>query len=191
MGRKSVRELRRSQLVVAYAHVLSSSGQAGATMTAIAEHAGVAPGLIHHHFASKHDLQLELMRFLVARFRAHLGSAVPVDDASLLAYSDVTLGTGPKADTVAARAWVALFAEAQSDVTLHRRLRRLLDTEVEGIVRRSAGTLAEQDACAIMAYVAGALVFGSIAPQKCAGFAAPRLGVLARALQARTRLAEH
>lgn len=170
-----MREQRRAELVSAYARVLAEQGQTGATIAAVAAEAGVTPGLVHHHFAGKHDLQSALIDALVARFRgAH--------EPRLEEYVELTLGLGKKADLVAARAWVALFAEAQSDAVLFRKVRRLLELEVEAIVRRSGGKLRTADACAVMSYIMGSLVFGAFAPQKAPGFSAPRLQMLIDAL---------
>ena len=188
MGRKSVREERRADLVAAYARVLSEHGQTGATIAAIAAEAGVATGLVHHHFAGKHDLQSALLDALAGKFRAQMAldsgtvAANDAETATLAAYTEATLGLGPKSDLVAARAWVALFAEAQSDAILFQKVRRLLDVEVDTIVRRSRGALETADACAVLSFVMGALVFGAFAPKKSAGFAAPRLQVLVGAL---------
>lgn len=177
MGRTSKRTERREQLVLAYARVLADQGQAGATIAAVALEAGVAPGLVHHYFAGKHDLQAALLEVLVSRFRGQM-NARRAGGEPLATYADATLGMGARADLVAARAWVALLAEAQSDATLFHKVRRLLDTEVEAIVRRGRGRLDAPDACAVLSYVVGALIFGAFAPRKSPGFAAPRLALL-------------
>ena len=83
---------------------------------------------------------------------------------------------------VAARAWVGLFAEALSDSLLFEKMRRLLDTEVASLERRSEGAFAAKDASALLAFILGSLVFGAFAPKKAAGFAAPAARKLVRAL---------
>lgn len=180
MGRKSLAPQRRAELVAAYARVLADHGQGGATIAAIAAEAGVAAGLVHHYFSDKQALQHALLRELVARFHRGLMPAEP--GAHAPSYSAVALGLGPQSDTVAARAWVALFAEAQSDPQLFQTVRRLLDTETDAICRRSGGVLSTADACAVLSYTLGALVFGAFAPRKSPGFAASRLEKLMRAL---------
>jgi TetR/AcrR family transcriptional regulator, transcriptional repressor of bet genes len=77
MGRPSNRDARRAQIVAAFARVLAAHGYAGATVAAIAAEAGVAPGLVHHHFENKDELLGALLRTLVAAFRERVRAAVP------------------------------------------------------------------------------------------------------------------
>ncbi len=189
MGRKSLAAERRSELVSAYARVLAEHGQTGATIAAIAEEAGMAPSMVHHYFAGKHALQSALLDALVGRFRAQLAEPgepkageAKAGEPPLANFAEAALGLGARADLVAARAWVALFAEAQSDAILFQKVRRLLDVEVDAIQKRSRGKLGTPDACAVMSFVMGALVFGAFAPKKAAGFAAPSLKTFMTAL---------
>lgn len=171
-----MRAQRRGELIAAFARVLAARGFAGATIAAVAEEAGVAPGLVHHYFADKADLLASLLGELIAGFRrrAHGGS--------LEAYIDAALALGDSADVTAARCWVGVLAEAVRDPALFDQVRRLLDTEIQAIRRRSGGALDDRDSGAILAFIIGALVFGAFAPRKTAGFAAPSLHALARAL---------
>src|SRR5262249_1322148 len=61
MGRPSNREQRRREILQAFAKVLADHGYAGATIAAVATEAGVAPGLVHHHFESKAELTGSLL----------------------------------------------------------------------------------------------------------------------------------
>jgi TetR/AcrR family transcriptional repressor of bet genes len=173
MGRSSLRTQRRTEIARAFARTLAAHGAGGATIAAVAASAGVAPGLVHHHFESKQDLYGALLDELLATFRRRL-DAVPAGDP-IDAYVTAALALGDGSDTVTARAWVGLFAEALTEPTLFARMRRILDGEVARVERRSAGALGEADCSAIVAFVLGALVFGAFAPRKAAGFAAPSL----------------
>lgn len=86
------------------------------------------------------------------------------------------------ADTVAARCWVGVFAEALRDPGMFARVRRLVDAELEAILRRSRGTLSPHGASAVLSFIFGALLLGAFAPRKTAGFAAPAARTLVRAL---------
>ena len=174
MGRRSVRAERRAQIVDAFARVLAEHGYAGATVAAVAAEAGVSPGLVHHHFADKADLLAMLLEDLVGRFRRRARSLEEKTDP-LSAYADAAVALGASADVVAARCWVGVLAEAVRDPTLFAQVRRLLDTELETIRRRSGDRLSSQDAGAVLAFILGALVLGAFAPRKTAGFAAPAL----------------
>ena len=111
MSRPSVRAERRAEILVAFARVLSKHGFAGATMAAVASEAGVAPGLLHHHFVDKDDMMNALMDELVRRFRARVHVYESEADP-LGAYVDGALKLDERADTIAARCWASLFAEA-------------------------------------------------------------------------------
>jgi TetR/AcrR family transcriptional repressor of bet genes len=171
MGRPSLRDERRAQLVAAFARVLARAGFAGATIAAVAEEAGLAPGLVHHYFTDKQELLAVLVRELMDRFRRRaraLDTGDPLD-----AYLTAALALGETADIVAARCWVGVFAEAVRDRPLFEQIRRLLEGEIHVICRRSAGEFDERDAGAVLAFIVGALVVGAFAPRKTAGFAAP------------------
>lgn len=181
MGRPSLRTARRAEIVTAFAKVLSQHGFSGATIAAVAEQAGVAPSLVHHYFADKAELLTSLMTDLVARFRQRTRSFDAETDP-LDAYISGSLALGATADAIAARCWVGIFAEAARDPALFEQTRRLLDAEMQAICRRSNGTLDERDAGAVLGFIVGALVLGAFAPRKTAGFAAPSLRALVRAL---------
>lgn len=181
MGRPSVRDERRQHLVRAFARVLANHGYAGATIAAVAAEADVAPGLVHHHFESKAELLEALLGDLIVRFRERVRSYEVGEDA-LLAYADGALKLDERADLTAARCWVGLFAEAVRNPALFSQVRRLIDSEIAGIERRSGGKLSAHDAGCVLAFIIGSLVLGAFAPKKTAGFAAPGLRKLVLAL---------
>lgn len=180
MARPSNRTARRAQIVAAFARVLADHGFAGATMVAVAEEAGCAPGLLHYHFRDKQEMLEALLADLMGRFRARLRVA---DDAGdpLASYVDAALKLDEGADVVAARCWVSLLAEALRDPGLFGRVKRLIDAEVSEIGRRGGGRLSSQRSGAVLAFVVGSLVVGAFAPRKTAGFAAPSLHAMLRA----------
>lgn len=172
------------EITQAFARVLAERGYAGATVVAVAAEAGVAPGLVHHHFSSKEDLIESLLSDLLARLRERTrkreGSL-----GALEAWITAALALEGDADTVAARCWVGIFAEAVREPKLFERVRRLVDTEIAAIQRRSGETLDDHEAGGVLAFVIGALVLGAFAPRKTAGFAAPTALRLAHALASR------
>jgi len=182
MGRRSLRDERRAQLVTAFARVLAHEGFAGATIAAVAEEAGLAPGLVHHYFKDKHELLAALVRELMERFRRRTRALE--GGGALDAYVTAALALGDTADVIAARCWVGVFAEAVRDRRLFEQIRRLLDGEIQAICRRSAGELDERDGGAVLAFIVGALVVGAFAPRKTAGFAAPAVRQLVASLRA-------
>jgi TetR/AcrR family transcriptional regulator, transcriptional repressor of bet genes len=159
--------------------VLAEHGHQGATIAAVAAAAGIAPGLVHHHFASKADLVDSLLSKLVARFRERMRAKEAAGDP-LDAYLSAAVELDAGADLVAARCWVGILAEAVRSPTLGARVRRLMDGEIEAIRRRSGGALSVQEAGAVLAFVVGALVLGAFAPRRVAGFAAAAVRRIAR-----------
>ncbi len=173
MGRPSKRAERRSEVARAFARVLGTHGQGGATIARVAEAAGVAPGLVHHHFKDKDDLYETLLVELVGEFRRRAGASSARDP--LDAYVDAALALDDRSDVAGARAWVGVFAEALINPALFAKVRRAMDAEVLHVERAAGGSLSSGDASAVVAFVVGALVFGAFAPRKAAGFAAPTL----------------
>lgn len=176
MGRTSVRGERRTELARAFARVLGAApgpGRRSATIAEVARAAGVAPGLVHHHFADRRDLVGALLDELRAELARRLDAA-PEDDP-LEAYVSAALALGERSDVTAARAWVGVLAEALADPSLFEKVRRVLDAETDRVHRRGRGSLDAAGASAVVAFVVGALVFGAFAPRKAAGFAAPSL----------------
>lgn len=186
MGRPSLKEQRRAEIVSVFAEVLAEHGYEGATVAAVAARAGIAPGLVHHYFTDKAELLESLLDELVSRFRHRVGAREAGGDP-LLAYAEGAVALDGTADLVAARCWVGLFAEAVRHPALFARVRRLVDVEILAIQRRSGGRLSEQDAAAVLAFVIGALVLGAFAPRKTAGFAARALRSLVQGLLEKKR----
>jgi TetR/AcrR family transcriptional regulator, transcriptional repressor of bet genes len=184
MGRPSVRKKRRAEIVAAFARVLATHGYAGATIAAVAQEAGVAPGLVHHHFANKADMLASLLDDLMDRFRRRT-RAIEEGADPLSAYAAAAVRLDATADAIAARCWVGVLAEAVRDPALFTQVRRLVDSEIEAIRRRSSYRFSAQDAGAVLAFVVGALVLGAFAPRKTAGFAAPALQTLLESLISR------
>jgi len=177
MGRPSNRAQKRAEILTAFARVLADHGYAGATIAAIALEAGIAPGLVHHHFDDKAELLRALVHDLVAKFRQRVHQYEANEDP-LFAYVDGALKLDERADLVAAKCWVGVLAEAVRNKALFLQMRTLLDTEISSIERRSRGRLSTEQAGAVLAFIIGALVLGAFAPRKTKGFAAPGLRAL-------------
>lgn len=160
---------------------MAEHGYAGATIAAVAAEAGVAPGLVHHHFESKAELLSSLLQQLVTGFRQRIHAQETQGD-SLLAYADAALKLDARSDLIAAKCWVGVFAEAVRDPTLFAQMRRLVDSEISSIQQRSGQRLSDQQAGSVLAFVIGSLVVGAFAPRKTAGFAAPGLRTLLGAM---------
>lgn len=98
MGRKSMADQRRIELVEAFSVVLAKHGFEGATMASVAEAAGVAPGLIHHYFRNKDELLLELVATLKRRFGHRLRTRHRSDRDTLEVYLEAALKRDENSD---------------------------------------------------------------------------------------------
>ena len=79
--RREAEDKRRQALIAATLALVSEGGAALATVRAIAERAGVTPGLIRHYFTSKDQL--------IASAYRHLMDGMTDDAAAVLAYAPV------------------------------------------------------------------------------------------------------
>ena len=184
MGRPSNRDARRAELLTAFARVLATHGYAGATIAAVAAEAGVAPGLVHHHFDSKEELLSALLQALIAGFRSRIEHYEARRQAPRLRRRRAQARRARRRDRSALLGRRARGGDAQTR-PCSSRCAGCIDTEIGAIEQRSGYTLSTRDASSVLAYVIGALVVGAFAPQKTAGFAAPGLRRLIAALRER------
>jgi TetR/AcrR family transcriptional repressor of bet genes len=183
VGRKSQQEMRRQQIVRAFALVLAQHGYAGATMVAVAERAGFAPGLLHHHFRNKQEILDELLAQLIAKFRHSFELRCSEGEPDLEAYIDAALKLDQRADSVAAKCWVSIMAEALREPALFDRVRAHLNRELRLVQSLSHGRMDNKESGALIAFILGALVFGAFAPRQASGFAADSAKLLMHSLQ--------
>jgi AcrR family transcriptional regulator len=169
MGRKSLKEKRRTDIVKAFGRVLASHGYAGATMQVVALEANLSAGLLHHYFSGKEEMLHELFIDLVGAFRGRISKDPNL--SGLGGYLGAALQRGEGSDPQAAKCWVGLFAEAMRDPVLMTKIRRYLEGEISFLCEKSGGKLDVKESSVILAYVLGCLVFGAFAPKKTEGFA--------------------
>lgn len=117
LPRKLSREARREQLIEATIEVLAERGFARATLSDVANRAGLSHGLVNFHFQSKDLLLAETLSYLSDEYRENwlqaLTQAGPAPSAQLDALLRATLS--PAIFTPARlAAWVAFWGEAQS-----------------------------------------------------------------------------
>ncbi len=189
MGRPKNTAARRAEITAGLLEVLAAEGYEGATVAAIARAAGLAPGLVHYHFATKEEVLVALVEELAARLdaRARAGLEATGDDprGRLLAYVDAHVALGEGADARAVAAWVAIGAEAtrRPDVRrLYQGAVKLRLSTLEALFRdclRAEGKSprsAPAWAAAVASAIEGAYLLATAAPGSLPrGFAAPAL----------------
>ncbi|MBK9036948.1 MAG: TetR family transcriptional regulator [Myxococcales bacterium] len=129
MARRSNTAARRAQIVDALVEVMATQGYAGASIADVGRAAGLAPGLIHYHFADKVEILVEAVRAIAAAHTQALDAAVAgagAPAAQLVAFIDVHLGLGAHAAPAALACWVTAMAEALREPRVRAEVERTL-----------------------------------------------------------------
>src|SRR6185295_19860928 len=125
MGRPSLAEPRRRQIIDALRAAIVKHGLAGASVARIAAEAGMPAGLVHHYFVSKEDLLIATVDQVVEDARTPLMAEIGVlDPDRALARALDFLCLEMPAD----RARSVLFAELGVAALRRPQLRRRLAT---------------------------------------------------------------
>lgn len=77
MAKRSIKAIRRDELMDAAINVVGREGLNGATLAVIASHAGMSAGLVNHYFESKEELLALAMRNLSNLFRQDILELMP------------------------------------------------------------------------------------------------------------------
>lgn len=185
MARKSNTAQRRGEIVSAMLAAMAEHGYEKATVQMIAQHAGLAPGLVHYHFKTKAEILHELIRTLAAlsreRYITMSQAAITCDDR-LHAYVNARLAKGEGADPRAVAAWVVIGTEAVRQPEVRAIYQEVVRAEAQLIEellkdclvdRGKDATLARPLAAALLALIDGAFQLSSAAPDVMpAGYAA-------------------
>ena len=185
MPRSPNTDSRRTQIVAALLPVLAQHGYEKATIVAIARQAGLTPGLIHYHFATKRDILVSLVLSIVeyanGRFaESARGATDPMQ--RLESYIDSRVGLGEGANAELAAAWVMIGAEAVRQPEVRDVYEQAVAAELQGLSallracldeRNRDSTGATRIAAALMAMMEGAFQLSSAAGKVMpAGYAA-------------------
>ncbi len=173
--------------------VMARVGYEGATVVAVAEEAGLAPGLIHYHFANTQQILVAVVEHLSRRLETRVEERLehagkdPKRRVHALVDAYVALGKDAAARAVSACVLIGADAVRQEEVRdLYRsalaRSLDLLRTEVgdylrsEGRSARNAGKIAAAVLSAMLSAIEGSYQIAVGAPGLLpVGFAAPTL----------------
>lgn len=88
MPRPAVKDERREQILEGLFEAMAREGSAGASITDIAQAAGIARGALHYYFSSKDEIRVSLMAHLGHEYTAGLQSALERAEARAEATAD-------------------------------------------------------------------------------------------------------
>jgi TetR/AcrR family transcriptional repressor of bet genes len=119
--RREAEDKRRGALIAATLALVSEGGAASATVRAIAERAGVTPGLIRHYFASKEQLIATAYRQLMVGMTEDSAAVLtyaPTDPHARLAAFVAASLRPPVVDREAVTRWAFFIQETRRSVEM-------------------------------------------------------------------------
>lgn len=191
-GKKFLRQgepARRLALISAALELISEEGPAAATVRAIAERAGVTPGLIRHYFSSKDELTRaayrEVMEKMTMSNKAVLDAAPSGAEARLAAFVAASLRP-PVVDPGAMSLWANFLHMARRDPLMrgvheatYMQYRDLLQGLIADLPRDQDADGLRTDAIACNAVIDGLWLEGSALPEAFPGDELAQIGVRA------------
>ncbi len=172
--RRESEENRRSALIAATQELVAEGGPEAATVRAIAERAGVTPGLIRHYFQSKDELNRAAYRTLMDGMTAKGSDAIEGVGAGpqerLAAFISASLRP-PVLDAGAVVLWAGYMHKVRSDPELlavheagYMAYRDTLQRLIEMLPRDTTQGQTRREAIACNALIDGLWVEGSLLP---------------------------
>lgn len=116
--RREGEERRRDALIAAALDLIAEGGPGAATVRAIAERAGVTPGLIRHYFAGKEELTREAYRAVMAALsgdNAAVLEAAPADPLARLSAFVAAALRPPVVDPRRMGLWAGFIHQVRQD----------------------------------------------------------------------------
>jgi AcrR family transcriptional regulator len=168
-------EARREALIEAALSLMSEKGPEAATVRAIADRAGVTPGLIRHYFDSKETLMLaayaRVMGQMTKANQSALGAVRGGAEARLASFVAASLRP-PVVDPEAMGLWAGFLQLVRQDTRMkavHRATyldyRDLLEGLIAALPRRADPDRLRADAIACNAVIDGLWLEGSALPE--------------------------
>jgi TetR/AcrR family transcriptional regulator, transcriptional repressor of bet genes len=175
-------ETRRDALIAAALDLVALGGPQAATVRAIAQRAGVTPGLIRHYFSSKEELTRAAYRHLMQRLTRDSAGVLLAGDlgptARLAAFVSASLRP-PVVDPLRLGLWAGFLNALRLDPEMcaiheqgYRAYRDILESLIAALPRSASPAQCRRDAIACNAVIDGLWLEGSALPD---GFAAGEL----------------
>ena len=180
--RRESEESRRDALISAALELVAEGGPQAATIRAIAERAGVTPGLIRHYFTTKDELTRTAYGYLMDRMTnssAEVLQSAPDNPASRLAVFVAASLNPPIVDPLQLGLWAGFLHGMRRDPSMrlvhaerYYAYRDLLQSLIAALPRVATEAKLRADAIACNAVIDGLWLEGSALPE---GFASGEL----------------
>lgn len=141
MGRKSIDNIRKPQILEHFRQVINKEGIHKASVVKIAKNMGVSPNLVLHYFESKEAMVIELFNVIMDQYVEHLSEAisnVPKGPQRLKALIKTMFGLGKNRELLSEKSYYAFYylslVDDQMKSRFNRKYRQLIDiviTEIE------------------------------------------------------------
>jgi AcrR family transcriptional regulator len=180
-------DARRAALIAAAIDLVADGGPTKSTVRAIAEHAGVTPGLIRHYFATKEALMraayAQVMNGMTEVSLAVLASAPDHPEARLALFVAASLRP-PVVDSRAMGLWAGFLHQMRQDPEMqaaheagYLHYRDLLQGLIADLPRGVNGPRLRADAIACNAVIDGLWLEGSALPHAFAAGELEQIGL--------------
>lgn len=187
--RRESQDIRRDALITAVLELVADGGPAAATVRAIAEKAGVTPGLIRHYFASKEELTRAAYARLMERMTADNAVALVAtmqDPVARLASFVAASLRPPVVDSLRLGLWAGFIHNVRKDEAMraahakgYHDYRDLLESLIAALPRDRSAAELRAEAIACNAVIDGLWLEGSALPQDFADGELVRIGLQA------------
>ena len=176
--RRESEERRRADLIAAALDLVAEGGLHAATVRAIADRAGVTPGLIRHYFTSKEELTRVAYHRLMEQMTGDSAAVLqggPDDPTARLANFVAASVSPPVADSVAVGLWAAFVHDVRRDASMREihtanylAFRDMLQGLIAALPRTVSDAQLRHNAIACNGVIDGLWLEGSILPEAIA-----------------------
>lgn len=141
MGRKSIDNIRKPQILEHFRQVINEEGIHKASVVKIAKKMGVSPNLVLHYFDSKESMVMELFDVIMDQYIEHLSdaiSSIPKGQQRLKALIKIMFGLGKNRELLSEKSYYAFYYlglfDDQIKLRFNQKYRQFTDmvtTEIE------------------------------------------------------------
>jgi len=134
MGRKSIDNIRKPQILEHFRQVVNAEGIHKASVVKIAKNMGVSPNLVLHYFESKEAMVMELFDVIMDQYIEYLSeaiSSVPKGPQRLKSLIKTMFGLGKNRELLSEKSYYAFYYlslfDDQIKLRFNRKYRQLTD----------------------------------------------------------------